>query len=174
MPRITRQAPKGAQLSRRMQLKRSSCLNTEGGARAHGTLETLADQAQPARGGDAWGRAPKPVGWPSTGGFPPPGGGQLRGTGQEDLAKRLATHQHHRSASGLRNPRFREERNQDSRRYRHRRGGLLLARCPHQDEDTGAGSDRAEEVEGSEEPPGGSLRAGHPLRTQGGCQAHCS
>jgi hypothetical protein len=174
MPRTTRQVPRGAQLSKQTQLKRSNCLNTEGGARAHGTLETLADQAQPARGEDAWGRAPKPAGWLPAGGSPPPGGGQLRGAEREDLAKRLATHQHRRSASELHTPRFREERGQDSRWYRHQKGGLPLAHRLHQDEDTGAGSDRAEEVEGSEEPPGGSPRAGHLPQTQGECRAHCS
>jgi hypothetical protein len=62
MPRTTRQALREAQSSRRMQLKRSNCLNTEGGARAHGTLGMVADQALPARGEDAWGRAPKLAG----------------------------------------------------------------------------------------------------------------
>ena len=46
--------------------------------------------------------------------------------------------------------------------------------APGRDGDTGAGSDRAEEVEGSEEPPGGSLRAGHRPRVQGECRDHCS
>jgi hypothetical protein len=62
----------------------------------------------------------------------------------------------------------------DSRRCRHRRGGLLLAHRLHQDEDTGAGSDRAEEGEGSGESPGGSLRAGHRHRIQGERRARCS
>jgi hypothetical protein len=108
------------------------------------------------------------------GGPPHPGGGQPRGADREDLAKRLATHQHRRSALELHTPRLREGRGQDSRWYRHQKGGPLRALRPHQDEDTGAGSDRSEEVEGSEEPPGDSLRAGHRPQIQGECRAHCS
>jgi hypothetical protein len=174
MPRTTRQAPRGAQLSRQTQLKKSNCLNNEGGARAHGALEMLADRAQLARGEDAWGRAPKPTGWLSAEGLSPPGKGQLKGAGRGYLAKRLATHQHRRSALELHTPRVREERGQDSRWYRHQREGLPLAHHLHQDEVIGAGSDQTGEVEGGEEPPGGSLRAGHLPRTQGECRARCS
>jgi hypothetical protein len=62
MPQTTRQALRGAQSSRRMQLKRFSCLSTGGGARAHGILGRMGDWALPVRGEDAWGRAPKPAG----------------------------------------------------------------------------------------------------------------
>jgi hypothetical protein len=61
-PRITRQALKEAQPSRRMQLRKSDCPNTEGGVRAHGTLGMVADLAPPAREEDAWGHAPRLAG----------------------------------------------------------------------------------------------------------------
>jgi hypothetical protein len=72
MLRTTRQALREVQPSRRMQLKKSNCPNTEGGVGAHGTLEMVADQALPARGEDAWGRAPRLAGWPPAEGLPPP------------------------------------------------------------------------------------------------------
>jgi hypothetical protein len=45
-----------------MQLQRSNCPNTEGGARAHGALGMVADQALPARGEEAWERVLRFVG----------------------------------------------------------------------------------------------------------------
>ncbi len=174
MPRTTRQAPRGAQLSRRTQLKKSDCPSTEDGARAHGTPEMAADQALPPRGGDAWERAPRLAGWLPAEGFPPPWVGQFRGAGQKGLAKRPATHQHHKSVSGRHSPRFQEERGQGSGWYRHRRKGLPPTHRLHRDEAIGAGSDRAEEAEGSKGQSGGSLRADHLPRTQGECRARCS
>jgi hypothetical protein len=164
----------GARPSRRTQLKKSDCPSIESGARAPGTPEIAAGQALPLRGEGAWGHALRLAGWLLAEGPPPPGEGQLRGAGREDLAKRLATHQHRKSALELHTPRFRGERGQDSRWYRHRREGRPTAHRPHQGEAIGASSDRAGEVEGSKEPPGGSLRAGHLPRTQGDCQARCS
>jgi hypothetical protein len=92
----------------------------------------LADRAHPARGEDAWGRTPKPAGWLSAEGLSPTGEGQLKGAGREDLAKRLATHRYCRPALELHTPRFRGERGQDSRWYRHQREGLPLAPSPAQ------------------------------------------
>jgi hypothetical protein len=145
-----------------------------GGARAQGTLEMAADRALPPRGEGAWGRALRLSGWPPAKGPPPPGEGQLKGVGREGLAKSLATHQHRRSASELRTPRFREERGQDSRWYRHQRRDLPLTHRQHRDEAAGAGSDHAREVEVNRGQLGCSLRAGRLPLTQGECQAPCS
>jgi hypothetical protein len=173
MPRTTRQALREAQPSRWTQLKRSNCPNTEGGVSSHGTLGMVADQALPARGEDAWGRAPKLAGRPPAEGLLPPGEGETRGAGQEDLVRGPATHQHCRPASGQLSPRFQEGRGR-SGWYHHRRGDLPPAHHPHLDEAAGAGSDRAGEVEVSKGQLGCSLRAGFLPLTQGECWARCS
>jgi len=173
-PWATKQAPRGAQPSQRTQLKKSDCPSTEGGARAQGTLEMAADRALSPRGEGAWGRALRLAGWLPAKGHPPPGEGQLRGAGREDLAKRPATHQHRRSASELRTPRSREERDQDSRWCRHLRRGLPLTHRLHRDEAAGAGSDQAREVEVNRGQSGCSLQTGRLPLTQGECRVPCS
>ena len=59
---------------------------------------------------DASGRAPKPAGWLPAEERPPPEGGQRKRADREDLAKRLVTHQHRRSALELHAHRPREGR----------------------------------------------------------------
>ncbi len=60
------------------------------------------------------GRASRPAGWLPAEERPPPEGGQREGADREDLAKRLATHQHRRSAWELHTHRPREGRGRDS------------------------------------------------------------
>jgi hypothetical protein len=134
----------------------------------------VAGLALPPRGEGAWGRALRLAGWLLAKEPPPPGEGQLRGADRKGLAKSLETHPHHKSASKLRTPRLRGECGQGSRWYRRQRKGPPPAPRLHQGEAIGAGSDRAGEAEGSEGPPGGSLRTGHPPRIQGECRARCS
>ncbi len=97
--------PREAQPNRRTRLKRFNCRSTGGGVRAHGILGILVVRVRPAREEDALGRDPRPAGWLPAEGRPPPEEGQREGAGREDLAGRLATHQHRRSASELRAPR---------------------------------------------------------------------
>ena len=124
--------------------------------------------------GGCLGARPKTRGVAPSQGTPPPGEGQLRGAGQEDLAKSPATHQHRRSALELHTPRFREERGQDSRWCRHQRRDLPLTHRLRRDEAAGAGSDHAREVEVNRGESGCSLRADRPPRTQGECRVLCS
>jgi hypothetical protein len=169
-PRAARRVPRGAQLSRRTQLKRSSCLSTEGGVRVHGTLGALAARARPIREEDALGRAPRPAGWLPAEERPPPEGGQREGADREDLAKGPATHQHRRSALELRAHRLREGRGRDLGWCCHREGDPLRVPRPCQDEDPGTGSGQSEEVEDSEAPAGdtpGPGRLPGPLQLMG-------
>ncbi len=52
------------------------------------------------------GHAPRPAERLSAKEHPPPEEGQREGAGREDLAGKLATRRHRRSASGLRAPRL--------------------------------------------------------------------
>jgi hypothetical protein len=51
-----------AQLSKRMQLRKSNCPHNKGGVRARQATRLVAGQALPARREDAWGHAPRLAG----------------------------------------------------------------------------------------------------------------
>ncbi len=59
MLRITRRVHR-AELSQLMQLRRSNCKNTEGGARARGAMRTAAGRMLSTREADAWGVGARP------------------------------------------------------------------------------------------------------------------
>jgi hypothetical protein len=97
-----------------MQPKRFNCQNTEGGARARGTMRKVVGQVLPTWEADAWGRAPGTTERPLPRGFPPPRERQAGEAGRGDPVESLVTHRHLRLTSGHHALRLRGERGQGS------------------------------------------------------------
>ncbi len=173
MLRTTRRVHR-AELSQLMQLRRSNCKNTEGGARARGAMRTAAGKMLPTREADAWGRAPGAMEQPLPKGLPPPRGRQAREAGQEDPAENFVTYRCPRSRSGRLALRLRGDHSRGLGRYHLQRKDQPLTFHPRLGKATGAGAGRAGE---GEVRSGQSECSRHGNRfppIQEGCQARYS
>ncbi len=174
MPPTARRVPKGAQVSRRKQLKKSNCRSTRGGARAQEGLGTVMGQAPLPREGGAWEPVPRLAGQPPAKWSLPPGGEWHRGADRGDPTRDPVNLQRPRSDSGLHTPRPRDGHGRGSEWCHPQEDGPLQAPHPLQDEDPGIGSDQFEGVKDSGVPVGDGPRTGHCLRIREERRAHFS
>ena len=174
MPLTARQAPKGARVSRRKQLKKSNCRSTRGGVRAQEGPGTVMGPTPLPREGGAWERVPRPVGQPPAKWSLPSGGEWHKGADRGDPTRDPVNLQRPRSDSGLHIPRPRDGHGRGSEWCHPREEGPLQALHPLQDGGPGIGSDQSEGAKDSEVPVGGGPRTGHRLRIREERRAHFS
>ncbi len=171
---IARRVPKGVQISRRKQLKKSNCRSTKGGARAQEGLGTGMSRAPLPREEGAWERVPRLAGRPPAKWSLPPRGEWHRGADRGDPTGDPANLQCPRSDSGLHTPRPRDGHGRDSEWCHPQEDGPLQAPHPLQDGDLGMEPGQFEGVKDSGVPVEDGLRTGHRLRVREGRRARFS
>ncbi len=172
MPLMIRQAPEGARMSKRKQLKKSSCRSTGDGVKAQGRQGTVADPTLPSREGDARGRAPRPRDQPLTKWPLPQGGGHRRETGQGDHARNPACLRGPKLGLGMHVLKPRGEPARDLGWYHLRKEDFPRVPHPLKDGDPGTGTGHLEGVRDPGAPTGGELRTDRHLRIREGRKAH--
>ena len=174
MPLTARQAPKGARVSRRKQLRKSNCRSTRGGVRAQEGPGTVMGPTPLPREGGAWECVPKPAGQSPAKWSLPSGGEWHKVADRRSSTRDPVNLQHPKSDSGLHVPRPRDGRSRGSERYHPQEDDPLRAPHPLKDGGPGTGLDQLEEAKDSEVPVEGGPRTGHRLRIRGECRANFS
>jgi hypothetical protein len=174
MPLTARQAPKGARVSRRKQLRKSNCRSTRGGVRVQGSPGTAMGLAPPPREGGAWERAPRLEGQSPAKWSLPSGGECHRGADRRSSTGGPVNLQRLKPDSGPRVPRRRDGRGQGSEWYHPREDDPLRAPHPLMDGGPGTGLDQSEGAKDREMPVEDGPRTDHHLRIQEERRAHFS
>jgi hypothetical protein len=172
MPLMIRQAPKGARMSKRKQLKKSSCRSTGDGVKVQERQGTVTDPALPSREGDARGRAPRLGGrplakWPLL-----HGGERRRETGRGGPVRNPARLRGPKSGLGMRVLKPRGECARDLGWCHLRKDDLPRAPHPLKDGDPGTGTGHLEGVRDPGAPMGGELHTDRHLRVREERKAH--
>ena len=174
MPPMTRRVPKGAQISRRKQLKKSNCRSTKGGARAQEGLGTGMSRAPLPREEGAWERVPRLAGQSPANWSLPHGGERHKGADQRSPTRDPASLQGLKPDSGLHVPRPRDGRSRGSEWYHLQEDDPLRAPHPLKDGGPGTGLDQFEGAKDRGVLVEDGPRTGHRLRIQGELRAHFS
>ena len=174
MPLTARQAPKGARMSRRKQLRKSNCRSTRGGVRVQGSPGTVMGPAPPPREGGAWERVPRLAGQSPAKWFLPSGGECHRGADRRSSTGDPVNLQRLKPDSGLRVPRRRDGRGRGSEWYHPQGDDPLRAPHPLKDGGPGTGLDQFEGAKDRGVPVEEGPRTGHRLRIRGELRAHFS
>ncbi len=163
---MVRQAPKGARMSRRKQLRKSNCRSTGGGARAQEGQGTVTGSAVPPREEDAWEHVPRLGDQPQASWSLPRGGEHHKGAGRESPTRNPASLRGPKPGSGLHVLRPREGHSRDSGWYHLREGDPL--RAPHllKGGDPGTGTGQFEGVKDPGAPVEEDPCTGHCLRVR--------
>jgi hypothetical protein len=169
MPLIARQVPKGARMSKRRQLKKSSCRSTRDGVRAQEGQGTETGLAPPSREGDARERAPRLGEHPLAKWSLPHGGERRRETGP---TRNPACLRGPKTGLGMHVLKPRGERARDLGWCHLREDDLPRAPRPLKDGDPGTGLGHREGVRDPGAPMGGELRTDRHLRVREERKAH--
>jgi hypothetical protein len=172
MPLMIRQAPKGARMSKRKQLKKSSCRSTGDGVKVQERQGTVTDPALPSREGDARGRAPRLGGRPLAKWPLPQGGERRRETGRGGPVRNPARLRGPKSGLGMHVLKPRGECARDLGWCHLRKDDLPRAPHPFKDGDPGTGTGHLEGVRDPGAPMGGELRTDRHLRIREERKAH--
>ncbi len=172
MPLMIRQAPKGARMSKRKKLKKSSCRSTGDGVKVQERQGTVTDPAPPPREGDARGRAPRLGGCPLAKWPLPQGGERRRETGRGGPVRNPARLRGPKSGLGMHVLKPRGECARDLGWCHLRKDDLPRAPHPFKDGDPGTGTGHLEGVRDPGVPMGGELRTDRHLRIREERKAH--
>jgi hypothetical protein len=173
MPLPARQAPKGARVSRRKQLRKFNCRSTRGGVRAQEGPGTVMDPTPLPREGGAWERVPRPAGQLLAKWSLPSGGEWHKVADRRSSTRDPANLRRPRSDSGLHVPRPRDGRGRGSEWY-HQEDDPLRAPHPLMDGGPGTGLDQFGGAKDSEVQVEDGPRTGHRLRIRGEHRARFS
>jgi hypothetical protein len=174
MPLTARQAPKGARMSRRKQLRKSNCRSTRGGVRVQGSPGTAMGPAPPPREGGAWERAPRLAGQSPAKWFLPSGGERHKGADRRSPTRDPASLQGLKPDSGLHVPRPRDGCSRGSEWYHLQEDDPLRAPHPLKDGGPGTGLDQFEGAKDRGWAAEDGPRTGRRLRIRGEPRAHFS
>ncbi len=172
IPLMTRQAPKGARTSKRRQLRKSSCRNTEDGVRAQEGRGAETDPARSPREGDARERAPRLGEQPLAKWSLPHEGERRRETGRGGPTRNLARLRGPKPDLGMHALKYRGGRGRDSGWCHLREDDLPRAPRLLKVEDPGTGLGQLEGVRDPGAPMGEDPRTDHHLRVREERKAH--
>ncbi len=171
-PLMIRQAPKGARMSKRKQLKKSSCQSTGDGVKAQERQGTVADPALPSREEDARGRAPRLGRRPLAKWLPPQGREHRERIGRGGPARSPARLRGPKSGLGMRVLKPRGEFARGLGWCHLRKDDLPRAPHPFKDGDPGTGTGYLEGVRDPGAPAEGEPRTDRHLRIREERKAH--